>query len=102
MEDYGYKDIHKLMQFVTTSNFRRVFLKDLKAKHVKVPTFCPFLTANFHENKKNQNLKMEIKFESEGTISPFEKVTSFDSYKNILEVLQLLPENYLHTQKTQK
>ena len=43
MEDYGYKYIHKLTQFVTTLNFRRNCSIDLIPKNVKNSHFLSIL-----------------------------------------------------------
>ena len=43
MEDYGYKYIHKLPQFIATMNSRNNLSIDMKPKHVKNSDFLSIL-----------------------------------------------------------
>ena len=53
LEDYGYKYIHKLSQFVTTLNSRKTFSKNLIRKNVKNSDFLSILySRKLRENKK--------------------------------------------------
>ena len=59
MEGYGYRYNNKLEQFVTTSNSRKNCSIDLKLRDLKsskIPTFCPFFTANFFDSTEKQNI----------------------------------------------
>ena len=44
MEDYGYKYIHKLPQFINTLNYRTNSLIDMRPKTVKI---CDFLSIHY-------------------------------------------------------
>ena len=98
MEDNGYKYIHKLAQFVTTLNCRRNCLIDLIPKNVKIPTFCPFCTANHYENLENRSLKLETEFAFLSMTYPSGRVISHSLHKKFSKQLQFLPENLQHTQ----
>ena len=57
MEDNGYKDIHKLTQFVTTLSSRRNCSTDLITENVMKSDFLSILTANFYENLERQKFE---------------------------------------------
>ena len=64
MEDYGYKEIHKLTRFVRTLNSRKIFPIDLLPRKSGTPTFCPFGTATISEKIGIPSLKLMAEFAS--------------------------------------
>ena len=58
MEDYGYKYIHKLTQFVGTLNPRRNFGSIWHQKKQRNSTGCQFCTANQFDFLENQTMKL--------------------------------------------
>ena len=96
MEDNGYKHIHKLTQFVTKINSRRVCLIDLIPKNVKNSDFLQLLySKSLREFRKP-------KFEIGDRICIWKydlhsgKVISH-SLQKFSKLLQFLPENLQHT-----
>ena len=103
MEDYGYKYIHKLPQFVATMTFRSNRSIDMKANRVRNSDFMSILYSKpLRENKK-----------SEFTIGDLVGIPKYDlpfrkGYKpqfnwKFLKLLPLLLKNLQHTlSKTKK
>ena len=71
MEDYGYKYIHKLPQFIATMNSRNNRSIDMKPNHVKNSDFMSILhTVNHSENTKSPDLELQIEFAFPSTTHP--------------------------------
>ena len=85
MEDYGYKYIHKLPQFIATLNSRRNNFVDMRPNTVKIATLCLFFTVNFYENSKNLLSKMVTECKSQSMTCFFAKVTSHSLHENFLK-----------------
>ena len=101
MEDYGYKYIHKLPQFIETMNSRNNRSIDMKPNHVK--TFCQYFTVNRSENTRSPNLKLEIEFAFPSMSYLSGKVINHNIHKKFLKLLPLLLKNLRHIQsKTNK
>ena len=98
MEDNGYKYIQKFTQFVKTLNSRRNCSIDLIPKNVRVPSFCPFCTANHYENLGNPSLKLEIEFASQSMTCNSGQAMSHSLQKRFSKLLHFLPKNLQHTQ----
>ena len=62
MEDYGYKYLHTLPQFISTMNSRNNRSLDMKPNHVKNSDFMSILYVNRSENAKGPNLELEKDF----------------------------------------
>ena len=77
LEDYGYKYVHKLPQFGTTSNSRKKNSIELNffSNDSKI-VLCPFCTANLYEITGNQNIKLLIELASQSMNCHSERVTS--------------------------
>ena len=63
-------------------------------KKVKKSEFCPFCTANHHENIKDSSLKWETEFASRSVTDASGKVLSHSLHKRSSKLLQVLPENH--------
>ena len=87
MEDFGYKYIHKLPQFVTTLNSR-----------TNSSTLCLFFTVNLNENSRNLHSKLVTECESQSMTCLFAKVTSRSLHEKFLKLWQLQQQNRQHTQ----
>ena len=98
IEDNGDKCIDKLTHFVTTLNSRRNCSIDLIPKNVRIPTFCPFCTANHYENLGSPSLKLEIEFASRSMTYPLGRAISHRLRKKFSKLLQFLPKNLHNTQ----
>ena len=68
----------------------------------KTPTFCLLCTANHYENLENASLKLETVFTSRGMTDPSGRLLGHSLQKMLLKLLQSVPENLVHTQKTTK
>ena len=79
MEDYGYKYIHKLPQFIITLNSGRNSSIDMRPNTVKncyICRECLFFTVNLYDNTRNGHSKLVIECESQSMTCFFAKVTS--------------------------
>ena len=65
----------------------------------RIPTFCPFCTANHYESLENLSLKLETEFASRTMDYYSERVISHSLHKWFSELMHFLPENLQHTQK---
>ena len=84
MEDFGYKYIHKLPQFVTTLNSRRNSSIDMRPNTVKN---CDFMsTVNLCEISRNLYSKLVTECESQSMIYLFAKVISHSLHEKFLKL----------------
>ena len=81
MEDFGYKYIHKLPQFIATLNSRRNSSIDMRAN-----TICLFFTVNLYENSRNLHSNVAIECESQSMTCLFVKVTSRSLHEKFLKL----------------
>ena len=65
----------------------------------RIPTFCPFCTANHYENLGNPSLKLDVEFASRSMTYLSGQVISHSEQKRFSKLLQFLPKNLQHTQK---
>ena len=65
MEDFGYKYVHKLPQFITTLNCRRNSSIDMRPNTVKFCDFMSIVYSNFYENLRNLHSKLVTECESQ-------------------------------------
>ena len=86
MEDYGYKYIHKLPQFITTLNSRRNSSIDMRPKSVKNCDFMSILYSKSLREVKKPTFKMVTECKSQSMICFFAKVTSRSSYEKFLNL----------------
>ena len=93
MEDFGYKYIHKLPQFITTLNSRRNSSIDMRPKTVKNCDFmsilyskCLFFTVNHCENSGNLHSKLVIECESQSMNCLFAKAISRSLHEKFLKL----------------
>ena len=86
MEDFGYKYIHKLPQFITTLNSRRNSSIDMRPNTVKIATLCLFFTVNLCEISRNLYSKLVTECESQSMIYFFAKVTSHSLHEKFLKL----------------
>ena len=98
MEDFGYKYIHKLPQFITTLNSRRNRSIDMRPNTVKNCDFMSILYSKLYENSRNLYSKLVTECESQSMIYLFAKVTSRSLHEKFLQLLELQQENHQHTQ----
>ena len=67
MEDNGYRYIHKLSEFVTSLDSRKKLLERLDTKKMsRIPSSCPFCTANHYEKLRNPSVTLETVSASAG------------------------------------
>ena len=92
-EDYGYKYIHKLPQFVTTLNTRR---NRSSRAMLKTLTLCLCYTVNQPETLTNQSSTLHTAFEFPSKIYRSEKDTSLNLQTKFLILLHLLHANIPH------
>ena len=97
IEDYGYKYIHKLSQFVTTLNTRRNRSIDMKPSNVKNSDFMAVLYSkpirDFNNNPKF-NIGYPVRISKQDL--PFKKVYKPQYTNKLLKLLHLLHANQLH------
>ena len=84
MEDFGYKYIHKLPQFIITLSSRRNSSIDMRTNTVKNCTFCLFFRVNFYENSRNPHSKLVTECESQSMICLFANVISRSLHEKFL------------------
>ena len=63
----------------------------------RVPTFCPFCTANHYDNLENRSLNLQTEFASRFMTYASERVISQNLLKWFSKLSQFLPENLQHT-----
>ena len=85
MEDYGYKYIHKLPQFITTLNSRRNSSIDMRPNTVKNCDFMSILY-NLYENSRSLHSKLVTECESQSMTCLFAKVTSRSLHEKFLKL----------------
>ena len=103
MEDYGYKNIYKLPQFIATMNSRNNRSIDMKPNHVNNSDFMSILYSKpVREYKKpNFGIGDRVRISMYGLFSG--KVTNHNLHKKFLKLLPLLLKNLQHIQsKTSK
>ena len=100
MEEYGYKYIHKLSQFVTTLISGKNYSIVLILKKIKNSDFFPFCTASHYGNIENWSLKLETELASRSKTYPSRRVIGLILHRKLSKLLQFfpLPENVQHTQ----
>ena len=99
MEDYGYRNFHKLSQFGTTLKPRINCSMDLIPKNDKISDFAFILYSRpLRKCKKNLSLRLEIEFASPSVTYPSGGLISYSLLGRFLKLLQFLPENLQHTQ----
>ena len=98
MEDYGYKYIHILPQFIATMNSRNNRSIDMKPNHVKNSDFMSILYSKPLTEYKKPNLELEIGFAFPSTFYPSAKVVNHNFHKKFLKLLPLLLKNLQHIQ----
>ena len=99
MEDYGYKFIHKLAQFVTTLVSRKNCSIDLKPKDFKSSDSLSILCTKPLRRDRKLKFKSGFKVRILKYGLPLRKGYKSQLTQNFLKLLQLLAENYVHTQK---
>ena len=90
MEDYGYKYIHNLPQFIAAMNSRNNRSIDMKPNHVKNSDFKSLLYSKPLREYKSPNLELEIDFAFPSMIYISEKVINQNLHKKFLKLLPLL------------
>ena len=86
MEDYGYKYIHKLPQFITTLNSRTNTSTDMRPNTVKN---CHFMSNLYSKPLREFNkpaLKLVTECESQSMTCLFAKVTTRSSHEKFLKL----------------
>ena len=83
IEDYGYKYIHKVLQFFTTLNSRRNSSIDMEPIPQRIPTLCRFFSVNLYENIRNLHSKLVIECESQSMTCLFAKVIGRSLHEKI-------------------
>ena len=78
--------------------FRKKWSIDLIPKNIKNSYFCPFWTAGQYEKIGNPRYRMETEFVSRSMTYPSGRATSHILLLKFLNLFQLLPENFQHTQ----
>ena len=96
IEDYGYKYIHKLPQFITTLNTRRNRSIDMKPSSVKTLILCLCYTVNQSETLPNQSSTLDTASEFPSKNYRSEKDTSRNLQTKFLKLLHLLHANRPH------
>ena len=86
MEDFGYKHIHKLPQFITTLNSRRNSSINMRPNIVKNCDFMLFFTVNLYENSRNLHSKLVTVCEYQSTTCFSAKVTSHSLHEKFLKL----------------
>ena len=99
IENYGYKYIHKLPQFVTTLNTRRNRSIDMKPSNVKNADFMSVLYSkpirDFNKPKLQVGHRVRIS-KQDFKIYRSEKDTSRNLQTKLLKLLHLLHANHPH------
>ena len=85
-EEFGYKYIHKLPQFITTLNSRRNSSIEMRPNTVRKCDFMSFLYSKPLRECRNLYSKLVIECESQSIICLFVKVTSRSLHKKFLEL----------------
>ena len=98
MEDFGYKYIHKLPQFIITWNSRKNSSIDMRPKTVKNCDFMSILYSKPLREFKKPHSKLVTECESQSKTCFFAKVTSRSLKEKFLKLWQLQQENRQHTQ----
>ena len=98
MENYRYKYIHNLSQFVTTLTARKNCSIILIPKMSRILTFCPFCTEIYKENIKNLSLVLEAEFLSPSMSYLSGRFISHSLHGKFFELLERLSEILQHTQ----
>ena len=86
MEDFGYKYIHKLPQFIATLNSRRNSSIDMRPNTVKNCDFMSILYSKPLREFKKPTVRLVIECESQSMICLFAKVTSHSLHKKFLKL----------------
>ena len=86
MEDFGYKYIHKLPQFITTLNSRRNSSIDMKPNTVKNCDFMSILYSKLLREFKKPTLKISDRVRISKYDLPFAKVTSRSLHEKFLKL----------------
>ena len=86
MEDFGYKYIHKLPQFITNLNSRRNSSIDMRLNTVKNSYFMSIFTVNFYLNIRNLYSKLVIEGESQSKTCFFVNFTSRSLHEKFLNL----------------
>ena len=103
MEDYGYKDIHKLLQFIATVNSRNNRSIDMKPNHVKISDFMPILYSKPLREHKKPKFGIGDRIHSSKYNLSFRKSCKHILHNKFLKRLALLLKNLQHIQsKTNK
>ena len=98
MENNGYKYIHKLTQFVTTSNSRRNCSIDLIPKNVKSSDFLSILYSKSLRKNRKPKFEIEDRVRISKYDSPFRKGYKLQFTKKFSKFWQFLQGNLQHTQ----
>ena len=86
MEDFGYKYIHKLPQFIASLNSRRNSSIDMRPNTVKNCDFMSILYSTPLREFKKPTLKLAIECESQSVTCLFAKVTSHSLHEKFLKL----------------
>ena len=86
MEDYGYKNIHKLPQFIATLNSRRNSSIDMRPKTVKNCDFVSILYSKLYENSRSLHSEMVTECESQSLTCLFAKVITHSLHEKFLKL----------------
>ena len=96
MEDFGYKYIHKLPQFITTLNSRRNNSIDMRPNTVKKCDFMSILYSKPLRDFKKPTFKVADRLRISKSDLPFRKGYEPQFTREVFEQLQ--QENHQHTQ----
>ena len=98
MEDNGYKYLHKLTQFVTTLNSRRMCSIDLIPKNVENSDFLPILYSKTLREIRKLKFKIGDRVRISKYDLPFRKGYKSQFTEEFSKLLQFPPNNLQHTQ----
>ena len=98
MEDFGYKYIHKLPQFINALNSRRNSSIDMRPNTVKNCDFMSILYSKPLREYKKPTLKTGDRVRIVKYDLPFRKGYKPQFTQEVFEIVAIATKNHLHTQ----
>ena len=98
MEDFGYKSLHKLPQFIATLNSRRNSSIDMRPNLVKNCDFMSILYSKPLREFKKPTFKIGDRVRISKYDMPFRKGYKPQFTREVFEIVAMQQENHQHTQ----